>query len=160
MRQIAQLIKADVGLEVAFAEIGGWDTHVQQGTSNGTFARRAEELSRAIAAFWLDIGKHQDDVVILTMTEFGRTVHENGSGGTDHGHASCLFVAGSGVKGGRVFGSVPTLAPDELYEGRDLPVTTDFRSVFTEVAGIHLGITDDEAMFPGWTGQRTSVMGS
>jgi uncharacterized protein (DUF1501 family) len=160
MRQIAQLIKSDVGLEVAFAEIGGWDTHVQQGTDNGTFARRAEELSRSIAAFWIDIGKHQDDVVILTMTEFGRMVHENGSGGTDHGHASCLFVAGSGVKGGRVFGSVAPLAPEELYDGRDLPVTTDFRSVFTEVAGSHLGITDDEAMFPGWTGHRVSLMES
>jgi len=160
MRQIAQLIKADVGLEIAFAEIGGWDTHVQQGTSNGVFARRAEELSRSIAVFWTDLGERQEDVVILTMTEFGRMVHENGSGGTDHGHASCLFVAGSGVKGGRVVGTVPELAPEELYEGRDLPVTTDFRSVFAEVAGVHLGITDDQAMFPGWTGGRISLMGS
>jgi uncharacterized protein (DUF1501 family) len=160
MRQIARLIKADVGLGIAFAEIGGWDTHVQQGTSNGVFARRAEELSRSIAAFWTDIEELQDDVVILTMTEFGRMVHENGSGGTDHGHASCLFVAGSGVDGGRVFGTVPELAPEELYEGRDLPVTTDFRSVFAEVAGVHLGITDDQAMFPGWTGRRVPIMKS
>jgi uncharacterized protein (DUF1501 family) len=158
LRQVAVLIKADVGLEVAFAESGGWDTHVQQGTTNGTFARRAAELAQAIQAFWTDLGPRQDDVVLTTMTEFGRTVRENGSGGTDHGHGSCLFVLGNQVQGGRVHGQFPHLDSGELYEGRDLPVTTDFRAVFCELAGKQLGIADDGKLFPGWTGRRLPLL--
>ena len=158
LRQIAQLIKAEVGLEIAFAETGGWDTHVRQGTARGSFAARAGELARSIGAFWSDLGTYQDDVVVLTMTEFGRTVAENGSGGTDHGHGSCLFVLGNSVDGGRVHGEVPRLKTGNLHEGRDLPVTTDFRSVFAGVAGAHLGITDDSVIFPGWEGRRLSVL--
>lgn len=158
LRQVAMLIKADVGLEVAFAETGGWDTHVQQGTSNGSFAQRARDLATAVEAFWTDLGAHQDNVVLLTMTEFGRTVRENGSGGTDHGHGSCMFVLGHQVDGGVVHGDLPGLDPDALYEGRDVPVTTDFRAVFSEVAGQHLGITDDQQMFPGWTGGRIPLL--
>ena len=154
LREIAQLIKLDVGLEVAFAESGGWDTHVQQGTINGSFARRARDLAQAIDAFWTDLGSHQDDVVLMTMTEFGRTVAENGSGGTDHGHGSCLFLLGNQVDGGKVHGNFPGLRSRVLYEGRDLPVTTDFRSVFSEVANAHLGVSDDDRVFPGWKGQR------
>ena len=112
LRQIAQLLKADAGLEVAFAESGGWDTHVGQGTTTGSFARPAQDLARAITAFWTDLERHQDYVVLLTMTEFGRSVRENGSGGTDHGRASCLFVLGNQVEGGHVHGTVPSLAPD------------------------------------------------
>ncbi|WP_456427253.1 DUF1501 domain-containing protein [Rhodocaloribacter sp.] len=160
LRQIAQLIKADVGLEVAFAESSGWDTHVAQGTTNGAFARRAEDLAAALAAFWTDLEAHHDDVTVMTMTEFGRTVHENGSGGTDHGRASCLFVLGNAVEGGRVHGVVPELDRDALEDGRDLPVTTDFRAVFAEVAGRHLGLTDDEALFPGWRGERLTLLRS
>lgn len=158
LRQIALLVKADVGLEVAFAESGGWDTHVQQGAANGTFARRAADLAQAIHAFWTDLGPYQDQVVLTTMTEFGRTVRENGSGGTDHGHGSCLFVLGNRVDGGKVHGTFPGLAPDALYEGRDLPVTTDFRAVFCELAGKHLGITDDAKLFPGWTRRRLPLL--
>jgi len=158
MRQIAQLIKADVGLEIAFAETGGWDTHVQQGTVNGTFAQRARDLADSIVAFWTDIEQYHDDVALITMTEFGRTVHENGSGGTDHGRASCMFVLGNRVDGGKVHGKVPPLVPEELEEGRDIPVTTDFRSLFAAVAGNHLGITDDQKMFPGWNGSRLHIM--
>ncbi len=158
LRQIAFLVKAGVGLEVAFAESGGWDTHVQQGSTRGTFARRADDLAQSIAAFWTDLGKHQDDVVLMTMTEFGRTVAENGSGGTDHGHGSCMFVLGSRVAGGKVHGRFDSLAPGALFEGRDLPVTTDFRAVFCEVAGKHLGIADDAALFPGWTGKRLALL--
>jgi uncharacterized protein (DUF1501 family) len=154
LRQIAMLIKADVGLEIAFAESGGWDTHVAQGTINGSFARRASDLADSIAAFWTDLEARCDDVVVLTMTEFGRTVAENGSAGTDHGHGSCLFVLGNGIDGGKVLGELGPLAPDNLYEGRDLPVTTDFRSVFSEVAGSHLGIATGEELFPGWSGPR------
>ncbi|MDY7092827.1 MAG: DUF1501 domain-containing protein [Acidobacteriota bacterium] len=154
LRQIAMLIKADVGLEVAFAESGGWDTHVAQGTVNGSFARHARDLADSIAAFWTDLGGRRDDVVVLTMTEFGRTVAENGAAGTDHGHGSCLFVLGNQVDGGKVHGELGPLAPDNLYEGRDLPVTTDFRSVFSEVAGAHLGVPVGEELFPGWSGSR------
>ncbi len=158
LRQIAQLIKADVGLEVAFAESAGWDTHVQQGAARGSFARQAADLAQSMAAFWTDLGALQDDVTLMTMTEFGRTVAENGSGGTDHGRASCLFVLGNHVAGGRVYGTVPELAPDHLEDRRDLPVTTDFRAVFAEVAGGHLGITQDEALFPGWQGRRLPLL--
>ncbi len=158
LRQIAQLIKADVGIEVAFAETGGWDTHVQQGTTNGTFARQAHDLSQSITAFWTDLGTFQDDVVLMTMTEFGRTVRENGSGGTDHGRASCLFVLGNNVAGGKVYGSVPELVPEALEEGRDLPVTTDFRSVFSGVATKQLGIEMKEVLFPNWRGDSLMIL--
>jgi uncharacterized protein (DUF1501 family) len=158
LRQVAMLIKIGVGLEVAFAETGGWDTHVQQGTVNGTFARRARDLAESVAAFWTDLGSWRDDVVLLTMTEFGRTVRENGSGGTDHGHGSCLFVLGHRLDGGKVHGDFSGLAPEALYEGRDLPVTTDFRAVFAEVAGRHFGIDDDEIIFPGWKGGRLPLL--
>ena len=158
LRQIAQLIKADIGLEVAFAESSGWDTHVQQGTARGTFARQATDLARAITAFWTDLDALQDEVTLMTMTEFGRTVAENGSGGTDHGRGSCLFVLGNTVDGGRVHGTVPTLALDNLEDRRDLPVTTDFRAVFAEVAGKHLDIQKDYLLFPDWQGRRMPLL--
>ena len=158
LRQIAQLIKADIGLEVAFAESSGWDTHVQQGTARGTFARQATDLAQAITAFWTDLDALQDDVTLMTMTEFGRTVAENGSGGTDHGRGSCLFILGNTVNGGRVHGTVPTLATDNLEDQRDLPVTTDFRAVFAEVAGKHLGIKQDYVLFPDWEGRRMPLL--
>jgi len=155
LRQIALLIKADVGLEIAFAESGGWDTHVQQAA---TFGRQARDLAHSIQAFWTDLGAYQDQVVLTTMTEFGRTVRENGSGGTDHGHGSCLFVLGNSMDGGKVHGSFPGLQEGALYEGRDLPVTTDFRAVFCELAGKHLGVKDDAKLFPGWTGKRLPLL--
>jgi uncharacterized protein (DUF1501 family) len=157
LTQIAYLIKARVGLEVAFAETGGWDTHVQQGAAQGAFANRARDLANSIAAFWTDLGAHRDDVVLLTMTEFGRTVHQNGSGGTDHGRASCLFVLGVGVDGGKVYGSIPQLRRDDLEDGRDLPVVVDFRSVFAEVAGHWFDIGGDDNLFPGWDGNRIKL---
>jgi len=154
LRQVAQLVKSGVGLEVAFCESGGWDTHVAQGTAQGSFARRAEDLARSIAAFWTDLGNERDNVVLLTMTEFGRTVRENGSGGTDHGHGSALFLLGTEVDGGKVHGRFPGLDPGVLHEGRDLPVTTDFRAVFGEVAARHLGVAETGTLFPGWSGER------
>ncbi|PIO47087.1 MAG: hypothetical protein CMR00_12265 [[Chlorobium] sp. 445] len=158
LKQIAQLIKADVGVEIAFAESGGWDTHAQQGTTRGLFARRAHELAQAIAAFWKDLERKQDRIVLMTMTEFGRTLAENGSGGTDHGRASCLFVLGHPVDGGKVHGTVPELARENLEDGRDLPVTTDFRAVFSEVAGKHFGLKDATKLFPGWNGTRLALL--
>ena len=111
-------------------------------------------MANAITTLWHDLAEYRQDVVIMTMTEFGRTVRENGSGGTDHGRGSCLFVLGNQVDGGKVHGSVPELSVDQLEDQRDLHVTTDFRSVFAEVAGQHLAITDDEMLFPNWNGQR------
>ncbi len=161
LRQIALLVKADVGLEVAFAESGGWDTHVQQGTTTGSFARQAADLADSIRAFWTDLGPaYQNDVLLTTMTEFGRTVRENGSGGTDHGHGSCLFVLGGQVDGGKVHGRFPGLSREDLHEGRDLPVTTDFRAVFCELAGKHLGIKEDGQLFPEWKGGRLPLLKS
>ena len=158
LKQIAQLIKMDVGLEVAFAESGGWDTHFNQGTANGVFARNVADLSNSIAAFWNDMESMQDDITLMTATEFGRTVKQNGSGGTDHGRASCAFILGNDVNGGKVHGNVQTLAVENLADGRDLAVTTDFRSIFSEVADKHLNIHNDAALFPDWNGKKIGVM--
>ncbi|MGH9409803.1 MAG: DUF1501 domain-containing protein [Vicinamibacterales bacterium] len=152
LRQIAQLIKADLGLEVAFAELSGWDTHVNQGASVGQLAGRLDDLSRSIAALARDLGDGMDDVAIVTMSEFGRAVSQNGNGGTDHGHGNVMMIIGGGnVRGGKVYGRWPGLAPEQRYENRDLAVTTDFRSVFTEVVSAHLGVADTRPIFPGFT---------
>jgi uncharacterized protein (DUF1501 family) len=151
LQQIAQLIKADVGVEVAFAESDGWDTHANQGGAQGQLARNLAEFGRGLAALFMDLGDRMSDVVILTMSEFGRTVRQNGTGGTDHGHANCMMVMGGGVAGGRVYGDWPGLEPEQLNEGRDLKVTTDFRDVFAELAGRHLGAQHLERVFPGYT---------
>ncbi len=159
LKQIAQLIKIDVGLEIGFAESTGWDTHYNQGTENGMFARNAADLSNSITAFWTDIGStYQDDVTVMTMTEFGRTVKQNGSGGTDHGRASCNFILGNKLEGGIVHGLVQPLAIENLEDGRDLAVTTDFRSVFSEVADKHLRINNDAILFPGWDGRHLNLL--
>ena len=155
LKQIAQLIKSDVGLEVAFADVGGWDTHVNQGASTGQLAGRLDDFARAISALVTDLGDRMADVAIVTMSEFGRTVRQNGNGGTDHGHASALFVIGGDVKGKKVYGKWPGLEPEQLYEGRDLALTTDFRSVFSEVAAKHLGATRLDAIFPGFDGKTS-----
>jgi len=150
LRQIAQLIKADVGLEVAFAESGGWDTHANQGSSQGNLARRLGEFSNGIAALYTDLGDRMNDVVILTMSEFGRTVRQNGNSGTDHGHGTCFLALGGNVQGGKVLGQWPGLAPEQLYENRDLAVTTDFRNVFSEIAQKHMGVRDLKTVFPDY----------
>jgi uncharacterized protein (DUF1501 family) len=157
--QIAQLIKADLGLEVAFTDIGGWDTHVNQGNSRGQLANRLQDFGGGIAALATDLGQRMDDVVILTMSEFGRTVRENGNRGTDHGHANAMFVIGNGVRGGRIYGQWPGLKSHQLYEGRDLALTTDFRDVFGEVASKHLGTPDVQAVFPGYAASKTKFRG-
>ncbi len=158
LKQIAQLIKMDVGLEIAFAESGGWDTHYNQGAAQGPFARNVQDLSQSMTAFWTDLDAYQDEVDVMTMTEFGRTVKQNGSNGTDHGRGSCMFLLGNNVNGGLVHGNVPNLAPENLEDGRDLPVTTDFRSIFSEVAGRHLNITNRNVLFPDYEGAPLGVM--
>lgn len=150
LMQIAQLIKADLGLEIAFADVGGWDTHVNQGADQGQLAARLTELGRALAAFATDLGERMRDVCVLTMSEFGRTVRENGNGGTDHGHGTAMLALGGGVKGGRVAGRWPGLTPEVRFEGRDVAVTTDFRDLFGEVLVKHLGARDLGAVFPGY----------
>lgn len=160
--QIAQLIKGKVGMRIAFADMGGWDTHVNQGAAAGQLGARLGELGNALAAFATDLGDKMADVVVLTMSEFGRTVRENGTGGTDHGHATAMLVLGGGVRGGRVAGRWPGLAPEARYEGRDLAVTTDFRDLFGEIATGHLGVAADAPIFPGYTldpARRPGVLG-
>jgi uncharacterized protein (DUF1501 family) len=116
------------------------------------------DLSESMMAFWADMGTLQDDVTIMTMTEFGRTVKQNGTGGTDHGRASCNFILGNGVMGGKVHGIMKPLSVENLEDGRDLAVTTDFRSVFSEVANKHLNVTNNKLLFPDWTGNQINMM--
>jgi len=149
MKQIAQLMKANLGVEAAFSDIGGWDTHQNQGAANGQLANRLKEFSESIAAFWKDMGADSENITLVTMSEFGRTARQNGTGGTDHGHANVMFVLGGQVKGGKVYGKWPGLANEQLNEGRDLTVTTDFRNVLGEAAYKTLGAKDMQRVFPG-----------
>jgi uncharacterized protein (DUF1501 family) len=150
LRQIAQLVKADVGLEVAFAESGQWDHHANEGAAVGQIANRLDDFARGIAALATDLGDRMADVVILTMSEFGRTVAENGNRGTDHGHGNAMLALGAGVKGGKVYGRWPGLEVEQRWQGRDLAITTDFRDVFAEVVVRHLELRDPSAVFPGY----------
>ncbi len=163
LQQIAQLIKAGVGLEVAFAEMGGWDTHTNQGQGNnpsqGQLANLLKDFASAIAAFGTDLGKRMDDVVVITMSEFGRTAKENGSRGTDHGHGNSMFILGGNVKGGKVYADWKGLKPDQLNEGRDLSVTTDFRDVFAEAASKHMGAKDLSKIFPTYSATKEKFRG-
>ncbi len=149
LKQVAQLMKADLGVEAAFSDIGGWDTHQNQGNANGQLANRLQDFSEGIAAFWRDMGTDAENVTLVTMSEFGRTARQNGTGGTDHGHANVMFVLGGQVKGGKVYGKWPGLDNDQLNEGRDLTVTTDFRRVLGEAAYKTLGARNLELVFPG-----------
>jgi uncharacterized protein (DUF1501 family) len=144
------LLKADLGVEVAFADIGGWDHHVNEGNTQGQLANLLREFSQSIAAFWNDLGDLGENTVLVSMSEFGRTARQNGTGGTDHGHANVMFVVGGPVRGGRVYGRWPGLDQSQLYEGRDLALTTDFRQVLGEMVYRHLGNRDLAEVFPGF----------
>ena len=159
LQQIAQLSKADVGLEVAFADVGGWDTHVNQGSAQGQLATRLDDFARGLAALVSDLGDRMEDTVVLTMSEFGRAVSENGNRGTDHGHGNAMIAIGGGIHGGRVYGKWPGLAVSQRYEGRDLAVTTDFRDVFGEIVVRHLGVSDTRPIFPGYAGSPSKFPG-
>jgi uncharacterized protein (DUF1501 family) len=155
--QIARLIKADVGLEVAFADIGGWDTHVNEVAAvptQGVLANNLSDFGNALAAFYQDLGDRMEDVTVVTMSEFGRTARENGNRGTDHGHANVMFVMGGAVHGGQIYGDWPGLADEQLYEGRDLNLTTDFRDVLGELVARHLGNPNLKTVFPGYTNPK------
>ena len=158
LRQLAQLIKANLGVQVAFADIGGWDHHVNEGAVEGQLANVLGDFSQSIAAFWTDLGDLGEDTVIVTMSEFGRTARENGNRGTDHGHANVMFVLGGPVKGGRVYGRWPGLDQSQLYEGRDLALTTDFRQVIGEAVEKHLGNKNLVHVFPGFDNQREKFL--
>jgi uncharacterized protein (DUF1501 family) len=162
LQQIAQLIKAGVGLEVAFTDTGNdirWDTHTNEGNGRGQLANYLRTFTQSIAAFATDLGKRMDDVMVLTMSEFGRTARENGGRGTDHGHANTMFVLGNSVKGGKVYGDFRGLKNDKLYEGRDLDLTTDFRDVFAEAANKHMGTKDLAKIFPNYTATKEKFRG-
>jgi len=150
LQQVSQLIKSDIGMEVSFVDTGGWDNHVNEGGTLGQMANLLCELGQGLAALHQDLGDRMDDIVVVTMSEFGRTAHENGNRGTDHGHANCMFVMGGSVKGGKVYGKWPGLGPEQLNEGRDLKLTTDFRSVLGEVISGHLGSKNLQTVFPGF----------
>jgi len=154
LRQLAQLIKANLGVQVAFADIGGWDHHVNEGSTEGQLANVLGDFSGALAAFWTDLGDLAEDTVVITMSEFGRTARENGNRGTDHGHANVMFVLGGPVKGGKVYGRWPGLDQSQLYEGRDLALTTDFRRVLGEAVEMHLGNRDLSTVFPDFDGRQ------
>jgi uncharacterized protein (DUF1501 family) len=158
MLSIAQLIKSNVGLEVAFADSGGWDTHLNQGGATGGFANRLRDLGQALHAFSQDLGDRMKNVVLVTLTEFGRTAKENGTNGTDHGHGSVSFVLGGEIKGGKVLGKWPGLSQGNLYQRRDLAVTTDFRDILTEVLGNHLHAKGIEQVFPGHKTKKVGLL--
>ena len=159
LMEIAELFKADIGLEVAFLDSGGWDHHVNEGGVQGQLSNLLGDLGQGIAAFHQDMGDHMGDVVFVSMSEFGRTVHENGNRGTDHGHANCMFIMGGDVKGGKVYTRWPGMSEEQLYESRDLAVTTDYRSVLGEIMTKHLGGRDLNAVFPGFANDPRKFLG-
>jgi len=158
LKQLAQLIKANLGVQVAFSDIGGWDHHVNEGNTQGQLANVLREFSQSLAAFWIDLGDLAEDTVVVTMSEFGRTARENGNRGTDHGHANVMFVIGGPVKGGRVYGRWPGLDQSQLYEGRDLAISTDFRRVLGETVYQHLGNKSLDQVFPGFENQPSKFL--
>jgi uncharacterized protein (DUF1501 family) len=156
LKQIAQLVKSKVGLEVAFTDVGGWDTHAGEGGAQGQLANNLRNFSDAIAAFAKDLGSRMSDVVVVTMSEFGRTVRENGNRGTDHGHANVMMLLGGGVRGGKVYGKWPGLT--NLFENRDLAVTTDFRDVFAEVLTKQLAVPSLKSVFPNYAPRPLGIL--
>jgi uncharacterized protein (DUF1501 family) len=150
LQQIGQLLKANIGAEVLFVDCGGWDNHVNEGGVQGQLSNLLKDLGQGMAAFRQDMGDRMEDIVLVTMSEFGRTAKENGNRGTDHGHANCMFVMGGDVKGGKVYGRWPGLNEGQLNDGRDLALTTDFRLVLGEILQKHIGVRDLAPVFPGF----------
>jgi uncharacterized protein (DUF1501 family) len=159
LQQIGVMIKANIGVEVLFLDCGGWDNHVNEGGAQGQLANLLRDLGQSLAAFHQDMGDRMADIVVVTMSEFGRTAKENGNRGTDHGHANCMFVMGGDVKGGRVYGKWPGLSEHQLNEGRDLALTTDFRAVVGEILTAHLGVVSLGPVFPGFDGGARKFIG-
>ncbi len=159
LQQIGQLIKANIGAEVLFVDCGGWDNHVNEGGVQGQLSNLLKDLGQGMAAFYQDMGDRMENIVFVTMSEFGRTAKENGNRGTDHGHANCMFVMSGDVKGGKVYGRWPGLGEGQLNEGRDLALTTDFRSVLGEILRKHNGVKDLAPVFPGFNNDPNKFTG-
>ena len=160
LKEFAQLVKGDLGLEVACADFGGWDTHANQGGVKGAMATLLSELGQSLEAVVTDLADHLDRLTIVTMSEFGRRVQENGSKGTDHGHGNCMFVLGGNVHGGKVHGQWPGLQREQLYGPGDLQVTTDFRDVLGEIVQARLGNSAIDQVFPNYQPQSLGILKS
>jgi uncharacterized protein (DUF1501 family) len=158
LKQLAQLVKANLGVQVAFADIGGWDHHVNEGNTQGQIANVLGDFSQSLSAFYTDLGDLMEETAVVTMSEFGRTARENGNRGTDHGHANVMLVMGGPVKGGKVYGRWPGLDQSQLYEGRDLALTTDFRQVLCELVAVHLGNRSLNEVFPGFDNPQAKFL--
>ena len=159
LQQIGQLLRANIGAEVLFVDCGGWDNHVNEGGAEGQLANLLGDLGQSLAAFYQDMGDRMQDIVVVTMSEFGRTAKENGNRGTDHGHANCMFVMGGDVNGGHIYGKWPGLETHQLNEGRDLKLTTDFRLVLAEILAKHTGVTNLKTVFPGFDNDPRRFLG-
>jgi uncharacterized protein (DUF1501 family) len=159
LQQIGQLLKADIGVETLFLDCGGWDNHVNEGGVQGQLSNLLRDLGQSLAAFHQDMGERMENIVFVSMSEFGRTARENGNRGTDHGHANCMFVMGGEVNGGRVYGKWPGLEDQQLNQDRDLALTTDFRLVLSEILDRHIGVPDLQPVFPGFHANPQSYLG-
>ncbi len=155
LMQVAQLIKAEIGLEIAAVDIGGWDTHVNQGGVQGQMAALLSDLAQGLAALYADLGEKARRVTIITMSEFGRRLKENANNGTDHGHGNAMFLLGGSVNGGKVYADWPGLAPETLYGPGDLAITTDYRDVLGEILQQRLLNHNLETIFPGYGARKT-----
>jgi uncharacterized protein (DUF1501 family) len=159
LKKLASLIKANLGIQVAFADTGGWDHHMKQGGPQGQMAELLQDFSQSLAAFWVDLGDAAKDTLLVTMSEFGRSARENRNGGTDHGHGNVMLVLGGAVRGGEVYVRWPGLDQAQLHDGRDLAVTTDFRCVLAEAVSQHLGNPAVDQIFPGFARQSNEFLG-
>lgn len=151
LRIVAQLIEAEVGVEVACLDFGGWDTHAAQGSSEGQMARLLHSLGQALIAFYEDLQSKMNQITLVVMSEFGRRVHENSSQGTDHGHGNMMLLMGGGIVGKQVFTKWPGLQPEQLTSGGDLAITTDYRDVLGEIVRKRLNNPRLAEVFPGYT---------
>ena len=143
-QKLGRLIARDASIKLAFFALGGWDTHINQGSSTGQLANRLTGLGETLSSFVQALGSSYSDTLILVMSEFGRTAQENGNSGTDHGHGNAMWIMGGNVRGGKVYGEWPGLAGSELYEGRDLAITTDFREIISAALETQFGLTDTQ----------------
>lgn len=155
-RQLARLMVGDAKTQLAFMALGGWDTHVNQGSSKGEFANKLRSLGQGLATLAQELGSVYSDTAIVVLSEFGRTVKENGNGGTDHGHGNVMWVLGGSIRGGKVYGQWPGLAESQLYKNRDLAITTDFRDAIASLLEQHMQLNRSQVnqVFPNYAANR------
>lgn len=159
--RLARLIARDPSIRLAFLAVGGWDTHVNEGSFKGQLANHLKPLGDGLASFASQLGPAYENTVIVVISEFGRTVHENGNGGTDHGHGNVMWVMGGPIRGARVYAGWNGLAPEDLYQERDVPVTTDFREPIGNVLRSHMGMPAQQIslVFPDHPSDSGNVNG-